>query len=105
MRVEAHRATRFSFSATIELIDVQSERFVNGRTRDISVFGCYVSTATPFAVNTRVSLRIAYSGTALAAMGRVVSSKPKTGMGIVFTKLETSAQRTLENWLTALRST
>lgn len=104
MRVEAHRAARFPFSAGIEVIDVQSEKFVNGRTRDLSVFGCYVLTAIPFAVGTKVSLRIMHSGTALAAMGRVVSSKPNAGMGIVFTKIESSAQSTLENWLSSLRS-
>lgn len=105
MRVESHRAARFPFSANIEVIDVQSERFLNARTRDLSIFGCYVSTATPFPAGKKVSLRITHAGTILTALGKVVSSNPNSGMGVFFTKIEPNGQAILEKWLSALRST
>ena len=49
---------------------------------NLSLFGCYVHTTDPFPVGTKVSLRITHGGTSLAALGKVVHSKPNSGMGV-----------------------
>ncbi len=98
-----HRASRYPFAASIELTDVRSERLLTARTMNLSLFGCYVHTTDPFPVGTKVSLRITHGGTSLAALGKVVHSKPNSGMGVAFTAIEPPSQAILEKWLATLR--
>jgi PilZ domain len=86
------------------LTDVRSERLLTARTTSLSLFGCYVYTTEPFPVGTKVSLRIPHGGASFAAFGNVLYSKPDSGMGITFTKIESSAQAILEKWLAGLRT-
>lgn len=99
-----HRASRYPFAANAELTDVRSERSLTARTTDLSLFGCHVSTTSPFPEGTKVSLRIAHGGASLAALGKVVYSTPNSGMGIAFTTIEPSSQATLEKWIASLRT-
>jgi hypothetical protein len=39
-----------------------------------------------------------------AALGNMMYSKPKYGMGIAFTEMEPSSQAILEKWLPSLRT-
>lgn len=104
MSTEIHRATRFPFAANIELTDVRSERVVAGRTSDLSVFGCYVRTTTPFPQGTKVTLRIAHEGGNFTAFGKVVYVKPNAGMGITFSNIEPAHQTILEKWIANIRA-
>ena len=61
-------------------------------------------TTGPFPEGTKVSLRITHGGTSLAAFGKVVYSKPNSGMGIAFAEIEPPSQAILENWLASLRT-
>ena len=59
-------------------------------------------TANPFPEGTKVSLRIMRGVTTFSAYGKVVYSRPKYGMGILFTEMEQSGQAILENWIASL---
>ncbi len=83
---------------------MRSERLLTARTTNLSLFGCYVYTVDPFPVGTKVSLRILHGGASFAAFGKVVYSKPDSGMGIAFTEIESSGQAILEKWLASLRT-
>ncbi len=98
-----HRASRYPFAASIELTDVRSEKILTARTTNLSLFGCYVHTSSPFPEGTKVSLRIIHGGTSLAALGKVVHSKPNAGMGVFFTTIEPPSKAILEKWLASLR--
>src|SRR6266481_1682904 len=99
-----HRASRYPFAASIELTDVRSERLLTARTINLSLFGCYVYTSSPFPEDTKVSLRISHGGASFAAFGRVVHFKPNSGMGIAFAEIEPPRQAILEKWLASLRT-
>jgi hypothetical protein len=83
---------------------VRSDRLLSARTTNLSLFGCYVYTTGPLPEGTKVSLRITHGGTSLAALGKVVYSKPNSGMGVAFTTIEPLSQAILENWLVSLRT-
>ncbi len=83
---------------------MRSERLLTARTTNLSLFGCYVHTTDPFPEGTKVSLRITHGGTSLAALGKVVHSKPNSGMGVAFTTIEPPSQAILEKWLASLRT-
>lgn len=96
MQPERPRARRYSFEADIQLIDVQSDATVHEQTSDLSLFGCHVNTRKPLAVRTRLRIRIAYKGAIFTALGRVANARQDGSMGIIFTRIEQSDERTLE---------
>ncbi len=67
---------------------MRSESLLSARTANLSLFGCYVYTSGAFPEGTKVSLRILHGGASFAAFGKVVYSKPNSGMGIAFTEIE-----------------
>jgi hypothetical protein len=104
MRIEQHRAARFTFVCAAEVTDVASEKMLNGSTSDLSAFGCFVATPAPFSKDTRVRVKITHSRAKFSALGKVAYTKPKKGMGIVFAGINPLDQAVLEKWLDELRN-
>jgi hypothetical protein len=104
MKAPHHRATRHSFAADIAIINVKSEKQVIARTSDLSLFGCFVKTTTPFPRGTMVRLRMNRGAAQITAFGKIAYSVADRGMGIVFSKIEPSDQAILEKWLDQLRN-
>jgi hypothetical protein len=89
--------------ASIELTDLQSEKHLVAHTKDLTLFGCFVETMTPFQERTKVRLKISHAGVNFVAMGKVAYSRPKSGMGITFITIEPKSQEVLDRWLADLR--
>lgn len=100
---ERPRARRYSFVATIEMTDVESEKQIVEQTCDLSLFGCGVTTQDPLPAGTRLLIRIQHAGANFATMGRVAHAGHGTRMGVVFTKIEPNQQLVLEKWVAELR--
>jgi len=101
--IERPRARRYPFAASIELVEMESERETREQTTNLSVFGCQVTAQKPFSVGTRVRLRIIHRGAFFAALGHIVNVG-KNSMGVAFTKIEEKDQATLEKWLAEIRN-
>jgi PilZ domain len=99
MSIERHRARRFSFHASIELTDLQSETQTKDQTSDLSLFGCHVDTLKPLPAGTKVRIKITYRSENFDALGTVVHTRPNSGMGILFTKIEPDEQSILDKWI------
>lgn len=96
------RAPRYAFSANIELIDVESEAILKERTFDLSLFGCFAKASTPWAVGTKVRLKITYKGSAFTALGHVAHAQGN-GMGVQFSEMAPKDEMVLEIWMAELR--
>ena len=99
LKLQRRSATRHHFGAIAEVLDLDQTHEVVSLIRDLSLTGCFVKTTTPFREGTRVRLRIAHSGAAFAATGRVTANVTATGMGIAFTQMELKDRAILEGWL------
>ena len=99
MQVERPRARRYSFIASIELTDLQSETQTREQTSDLSLFGCRVDTVKPLVPGTKVRIKISHRGEHFEALGKVAYAQPNAGMGIVFTRIELNDQVILDNWI------
>jgi hypothetical protein len=97
------RARRYSFAATIELTDTNSEAKIQERTSDLSLYGCRVKTHKPFPTGAKVRIRIAHRSANFVALGRVSYTSSDGGMGIAFTRIEPNDQLILEKWIVELR--
>jgi hypothetical protein len=103
MQLERHRARRYSFHASIELTDLQSEIQTREQTSDLSLFGCHVDTLKPLPAGTKVRIKISYRSENFDALGKVVHTRQNSGMGILFTKIEPNDQLVLDKWIAERR--
>jgi hypothetical protein len=99
VQVERPRARRYSFLASIELTDLQSETQTREQTSDLSLFGCRVDTVKPLVPGTKVRIKISHRGEHFEALGKVAYAQPNAGMGIVFTRIEPNDQLVLDKWI------
>ena len=98
-----HRAPRYSFHASVELTDMQSEAQTYERTSDLSLFGCHVATLKPLPAGTKVRIKISHRSESFEALGRVAFVRPSAGMGIFFIRIEPHDQLVLDKWIAELR--
>ena len=103
MQYECHRPPRHQIAVRIELTDIQSEKHTSGHTKDLTLFGCFAETVTPFPQGTKVRLKLSRGGKQLFGHGRVTYSRSDTGMGIAFVTIEPSSLPVLDAWLAGLR--
>lgn len=99
MPLTRHRARRYPFHATIEVVDLGTETVIREFTTDLSLFGCHLNAAASLPAGTRVRLKISYGRESFAAFGEVVHARRNTGIGIQFTKIEPRDQIVLDRWL------
>jgi hypothetical protein len=100
---ERPRARRYPFVANIELISLDSEAENREKTIDLSLFGCRVTTVKPWALGTKVRIRITYRGATFTALSRIAHLRTNAGMGVVFTHIEQKDQLVLEKWIAETR--
>jgi PilZ domain len=95
VHLERHRARRYPFHASIELIDLQAEILTREQTSDLSLFGCHVDTRKPLLPETKVRIKILRRSENFEALGKVTYARQNPGMGIHFTRIEANDQSVL----------
>lgn len=103
LKSERPRARRYSFVASIELTDVQSETHFTEQTNNLSLFGCHVDSEKLLPTGTSVRVRIVRRGASFTALGKVVYALSNAGIGVVFTEIDFNHQLILEKWIAQLR--
>jgi len=95
---ERRRVPRYSFKAASVITEIGSPRIVVAPTSELSRFGCFVQTPSPFPQGTRIHIEMVQEGTTFVAFGNVAYATGE-GMGIVFSTVEANNQAILEKWL------
>ena len=103
MQLERHRARRYSFHASIELTDLQSETLIREQTSDLSLFGCHVNTRKTLPPENKSPDKHFYRSENFEALGKVIYARQNAGMGIFFTRIEPNGQSVLDKWIAELR--
>jgi hypothetical protein len=102
MHTEHRRALRHLLGGAVEVTDLESGKEIVAVARNLSPFGCFVATATPFLTGTKVRLRIAHRGATFAALvGWPLPHPPRVwGLrGIALGRIETKDRAILDTWL------
>ena len=97
------RAARYSFVANVTLTELASGRQSREQTWDLSLFGCHVVPGNCAPKGARVRVQIIHEGDAFEAQGTVINSRPISGVGIAFIKVEEKHRQILDTWIAALR--
>ena len=95
--IDTRRALRHPIVVEIEVTDQLSGIKIKDHTRDLSRFGCGVTTTTPFPAGTKVTLKIVYGNKKIVAFGQVMYGRADIGMGIAYTNIAPKDQELLED--------
>ena len=99
----ANRAPRYSFVATVELWELDSEKHLSAQITNLNLLGCFVETPTPFPEGTKLRLSVTRGSMNFVAIGRVAHSQPDSGMGVAFVTIESTSMPVIDRWLEKLR--
>jgi hypothetical protein len=97
--VERRHNPRYQFTATAELVDLQSRAKIQARTSDLSRGGCYIDTTNPLPVDATVRMRLTQDNRSFEAEARVVYSLTGMGMGVKFMDATPEHMGVLESWI------
>lgn len=96
---EQRSSIRYPFTATADVVELQSNARLSARSSDVGRGGCFVDTISPFPIGTTVSLRLSKEQKTFETRARVVYSQEGMGMGLAFTSVEPDQLWVLEKWL------
>jgi len=99
---ERRRVPRYPATGEVEAFEPLTNARVWGRLTEISLSGCYASTAEPLPRHSVFQIRMIRDGEAVEAWARVVYMHPGQGMGISFLKVEEKQLGLLKTWLADL---
>lgn len=103
-KVKQPRVYRYPLVAAVELTDLHSAAQLRAETSDLGLRGCNVKTNNVWTAGTMVRISITHGRSNFAAFGRVVYSRAKFGMGIVFTQKEPIDCKVLDRWIAEFNS-
>jgi hypothetical protein len=99
---ERRQHVRYSFTATLEAFEPESQTRIQGRTADLSSGGCYVDMMSPFPDQTRLNVRITREARSFECRATVVYSVTGMGMGLRFDAIDPRQLPILKDWLAEL---
>ncbi len=99
---ERRRHLRYSFTATVEAFEPESQTRIHGRTADLSAGGCYVDIMSPLPAQTRLKVRITREARSFECHATVVYSVTGMGMGLRFDTIDAQQLPVLKTWLAEL---
>ena len=100
---ERRKHPRYSFTATIEMVEPLSQTRIQGRTNDLSRGGCYVDATSSFPAGSVVNVHITKETRSFEGRAEVAYSTDGMGMGVKFTEAGPAQFSTLEKWLAELK--
>lgn len=101
---ERRRGPRFPFVAPAEITVTRSGAKLSARTKQLSLYGCYIDLENPPPVGAEIIVKISTETDYFEAHATVVNSEPDRGIGVSFRNVSRHYVPTLQRWLTeALR--
>jgi hypothetical protein len=95
-----HRRLRVSFSAPAETAqEGWPTASVSANVAELSLYGCYMATATPYEVQTLLRVKIFNAGEYFEAKATVIYSQPAKGMGLAFRETKPHFLTILKQWI------
>ena len=97
---ERRGTERHMFTAGADIRELSSGARFATRTTDLGPGGCFVDTANPFPVGSKLQLNLHKGKSSFETAGTVVYSQNGLGMGVAFDDLDGAQRAALANWLT-----
>jgi len=95
------RTPRYPFVAPAEVIDEGTRAKMTAQVKELSLYGCYLDTASPLPTRTKVMVKICAPAEFFEAGATVIYSNQTLGMGLVFRDVKPFYLDILRKWLLA----
>jgi hypothetical protein len=99
---DARLIPRYRFSVEMEITEMQSGIQFWARSTGLSLFGCGVEGPQLLSKGTRLRVKLHHGRAIVEVIATVVYASPETGMGLIFTSIESEGDRILEGWVAEL---
>src|ERR1700730_4315893 len=99
---ERRTGPRYSFAATAEVLEPQTNSRMPGRASDLDRGGCFIDTLNPFPAGTTLALRLSNENQSFRAKAEVAYVLTGMGMGLSFTTADAGQLRILDEWIAGL---
>jgi len=101
MELERRKTPRYPFLASIEMREGTSPDKRTERVRELSLNGCFVSTAQPYAEGTVLAVKVFTETEYFEGQASVIYAQPGQGMGLMFRETKPYYLMVLRKWLLA----
>ncbi len=101
MEQERRKAPRYPFLASIEMREGTSADKRTERVKELSLNGCYVEMAHPYAVGTALGVKVFTETEYFEGQASVIYSQPNQGVGLMFRETKPYYLMVLRKWLLA----
>ena len=95
---QPRRTPRYPFAAPAAVLP-ETGAPVGGNIKELSLYGCYLDTASTLTPRTRVLVKIFMPGEYFEANATVAYATPALGMGLVFRDVKPHFRTVLRKWL------
>lgn len=93
------RTPRFPFSASAEIIRLETRASESTRVNELSLYGCYLDAIIPLPRGSQVIVKIFSGQEVFEATATIVYSQPTLGMGLAFREVKPAFLAVLQKWL------
>ncbi len=99
MEQDRRRTPRYPFNASIEMREGASQDKRTARVTGLSLNGCYVSTESPYAEGTSLTVKVFTEAEFYEGQASVIYIRENLGMGLMFTETRPYYLMVLRKWL------
>ena len=99
MADERRKTPRFPFTGTAEILQNGASACNPARVTELSLYGCYVETASPLEKGAQAFLKVYSEGKYFESHGSVLYAQPGQGMGVGFQNVNPHYLTVLKTWL------
>jgi len=96
---ERRTVPRYSFIASVEVVEPNSDVHISGRISEISRKGCYVDVLNTLPKGTPLQVRILRDQGTFETRGKIIYVQEGMGMGVAFVDPPADQLKILDSWL------
>jgi len=94
---------RYTFIATVDIIEPVTDTRFSGRVSEISRKGCYLDILNTLPKGTVIHIMISRDKGTFVTPGKVIYVQDGVGMGVAFSEVDPEQLKTLDSWLAELQ--
>jgi len=96
---EKREVPRFTFIASVDIMEAQTAARISGRISEISRKGCFVDVLNTLPVGTQIQLTISRDQGTFVTPARVIYVQDGMGMGVAYSATAPEQLHILDSWL------
>jgi len=101
---EKREVPRFTFIASVSIVEPVSDTRISGRISEISRKGCYVDVLNTLPVGTTIQVTATRDQGSFSSAGRIIYVQEGIGMGVAFVDIAENQLTILDAWLAEFSS-